>query len=152
MTTSSCNSARTLLRLSAGVPKEDLFSEELRQQRRALTLAWSAACTLLVLAGLAGWQWREAAAQRDRAEQTLAAATRSADDLILNVAARLRHTVGIPVDIVRDILARAQHLQGELIKHHEHDPALRRSRAVALRETSQTLLVQGDTEVGAGGR
>jgi tetratricopeptide (TPR) repeat protein len=129
-----------------GVPKEDLFSEELRQQRRALTLAWSAACTLLVLAGLAGWQWREAAAQRDRAEQTLAAATRSANDLIVNVAARFRHTVGIPVDIVRDILARAQHLQGELIKYHENDPDLRRSQAVALRETSQTLLFQGDTE------
>jgi tetratricopeptide (TPR) repeat protein len=39
-----------------GMPKEDLLSQEVRQQRRALTLAWSAAGSLLVLAGLAGWQ------------------------------------------------------------------------------------------------
>src|SRR5262249_47229010 len=36
-----------------GMPKEDLLSQEVRQQRRALTLAWSAAGSLLILAGLA---------------------------------------------------------------------------------------------------
>src|SRR5262245_38605703 len=35
-----------------GVPKEDLLSQELNQQRRALTLAWSAAGSLLILAGV----------------------------------------------------------------------------------------------------
>ena len=34
-----------------GIPKEDLLSQEVRQQRRALTLAWSAAGIALVLAG-----------------------------------------------------------------------------------------------------
>jgi hypothetical protein len=43
-----------------GVPKEDLLSQEVRQQRRALTLAWSAAGSLLILAGAAGWQWKAA--------------------------------------------------------------------------------------------
>ena len=43
-----------------GMPKEDLLSQEVRQQRRALTLAWSAAGSLLILAGLAGWQWKTA--------------------------------------------------------------------------------------------
>ncbi len=33
-----------------GIPKEDLLSQEVRQQRRALTLAWSAVGLLLVLA------------------------------------------------------------------------------------------------------
>jgi WD40 repeat protein len=33
-----------------GLPKEDLLSQEVRQQRRALALAWSAAGTLLLLA------------------------------------------------------------------------------------------------------
>src|SRR5205807_2514401 len=47
-----------------GIPKEDLLSLELRQQRRALTLAWSAAATLLVLSVLAGWQWWEADAAK----------------------------------------------------------------------------------------
>jgi tetratricopeptide (TPR) repeat protein len=129
-----------------GVPKEDLLSQELREQKRALTLAWSAAASLLFLAVLATWQWREAVAQRDRAESTLAAATRSANNFILKVAIRVRQTVGIPVDLVREILAQAQDLQAELIKHNERDPNLQRSRAIALRETSQTLLFQGDTE------
>jgi tetratricopeptide (TPR) repeat protein len=57
-----------------GVAKEDLLSEEVRQQRRALTLAWSAIAVLLVLGGIAAWQWkaafdaeRVAVQQRDRA-------------------------------------------------------------------------------------
>lgn len=57
-----------------GVAKEDLLSEEVRQQRRALTLAWSAVAVLLVLGGIAAWQWkaafdaeRVAVQQRDRA-------------------------------------------------------------------------------------
>src|SRR5215467_7856485 len=68
-----------------GMPKEDLLSQELQQQRRALRLAWSAAGTLLFLAGVAGWQWKLATdsarvaveqrqiaeQQRDRAERTL---------------------------------------------------------------------------------
>src|SRR5258708_9140626 len=43
-----------------GMPKEDLLSQEVKQQRRALTLAWSAAASLLFLAGAAGWQWNTA--------------------------------------------------------------------------------------------
>src|SRR5882757_2366905 len=43
-----------------GMPKEDLLSQELRQQRRALQLASSAAILLLGLTGAAGWQWWEA--------------------------------------------------------------------------------------------
>jgi tetratricopeptide (TPR) repeat protein len=67
-----------------GIPKEDLLSEELRQQRRALSLAWSAAGCLvvLVLAALWGWmsaveQKHEAQAQRDRAETALEQADRN---------------------------------------------------------------------------
>jgi tetratricopeptide (TPR) repeat protein len=55
-----------------GMPKEDLLSQEVRQQRRALTQALAAAGALLILAGAAVWQWREAAAQRDRAEANFA--------------------------------------------------------------------------------
>ena len=40
--------------------------EEVRQQRRALKLVWSAAITLLVLAGAAGWQWWEAERAKQR--------------------------------------------------------------------------------------
>jgi tetratricopeptide (TPR) repeat protein len=54
-----------------GMPKEDLLSQEVRQQRRALTLAWSAVAALLALFGLAGWQWYQTSMQRDRAEKAL---------------------------------------------------------------------------------
>jgi tetratricopeptide (TPR) repeat protein len=47
-----------------GVPKEDLLSRELRQQKRALALGWSAAAVLLALTGAAGWQWWEADAAK----------------------------------------------------------------------------------------
>src|SRR4029078_3667814 len=42
------------------ITKEDLLSQELRQQRRALTLAYSGVATLAVLIVIAGWQWRVA--------------------------------------------------------------------------------------------
>src|SRR5262245_41679952 len=83
-----------------GMPKEDLLSQELRQQRRALRHAWSAAAALLVFAGAAVWaakvavdnariareqeqiateQKQVAQQQRDRAEKTLSTATRTAN-------------------------------------------------------------------------
>jgi tetratricopeptide (TPR) repeat protein len=136
-----------------GIPKEDLLSQAVRQQRRALTLAWSAAATLLILVGCAAWQWTEAVAQqtqaqaqRARAESTLEAGTASANNFTLNIAARMRRTIGVPTDLVRDILKSAQEFQDELVKHNDNNPKLRRSRALLLRETSQTLLLQGDME------
>ena len=102
-----------------GMPKEDLLSQEVRQQRRALTLAWSAAASLLVFAGLAGWQAkvaidneraaieqrniaeqqrRLAQEQRDRAERSLAAATQTANTLVFDLAREFRDRAGMPVD------------------------------------------------------
>ena len=59
-----------------GMPKEDLLSQEVRQQRRALRLAWSAAVTLMILTGAAGWQWWEA----ERARRTALAAEQVATE------------------------------------------------------------------------
>ena len=101
-----------------GVPKEDLLSQEVRQQRRLLTLAWSAAATLLVLAlaaavaGIVAYRERqEAIAQRNRAEQTLAAATKTANGLVFDLAQRFKNSVGVPVAVIKDILGRARALQ-----------------------------------------
>jgi chromosome segregation ATPase len=53
-----------------GIPKDDLLSQEVRQQRQALRLAWSAVGSLLVLASLAGHQWKLTAhAERTAVEQ-----------------------------------------------------------------------------------
>src|SRR5215471_8831810 len=51
-----------------GIPKEDLLSEEVRQQRRFRTLAGTAATLLVALLVAAGWQWRIAETQRGIAE------------------------------------------------------------------------------------
>jgi hypothetical protein len=51
-----------------GIPKEDLLSEEVRQQRRARTLAGTAVTALAALLAVAGWQWQEARFQRNEAQ------------------------------------------------------------------------------------
>jgi WD40 repeat protein len=56
-----------------GIPKEDLLSQEVQQQRRALALAWMAATVLVALLVAAGWQWQEARLQRDKARMELLA-------------------------------------------------------------------------------
>jgi TIR domain-containing protein len=50
-----------------GMPKEDLLSQEVRQQRRALRLAWGAVGTLAGLVAIAGWQWWEATSAKETA-------------------------------------------------------------------------------------
>jgi hypothetical protein len=53
-----------------GIPKEDLLTEEIRQEKRGLRLAWSMVAVLLVLAATAGRQWKGAvAADRVAVEQ-----------------------------------------------------------------------------------
>ena len=120
-----------------GLPKEDLLSQELRQQRRALSIATSAAAGLLLLAGAAVWQWQAALAaqrlaqeQRDRAERTLAAATETANTFILDMAQELRNRQGMPVDLTRKILDRARGLQRQLVESGEVTPDLLRSEAL----------------------
>jgi len=51
-----------------GIPKEDLLSEEVRQQRRFRTLAVAVGAALFALLVFAGWQWQEARFQRNEAQ------------------------------------------------------------------------------------
>lgn len=134
-----------------GLRKEDLLSEEVRQQRRALMLAWSAVGSLVILAGAAAWQWNEAVeagrravTQRDRAERTLAATTAMTNDLVMDVAVKIRNRLGIPVYLVRDILMRSRNLLDKLLEPGEMSADLRHGIAVALRELATTSLIQGD--------
>ncbi len=127
-----------------GMPKEDLLSLEVRQQRRALTLAWSAAASLLVLAGLAGWQWQSATAQRKRAENALTAAATTSDQLVYDLALKLRNRPGMPVELVREILGRVEGLQRQLSQGGETSAENRRLESIALGELSTTLREQGD--------
>src|SRR5262245_57352187 len=77
-----------------GTPKEDLWSQEVRQQRRALLLAWSAVATLIVLLAAAGWQWRQAETSSIKALSASAKAifqsNRQLDGLVTGVSAGTR--------------------------------------------------------------
>ncbi|WP_158007841.1 toll/interleukin-1 receptor domain-containing protein [Methyloceanibacter marginalis] len=73
-----------------GLPKEDLLSQEVRQQRRALTLAVSAAALLFVLAIGAVTAGIIAKYQQERAEQNFAAAKDTVNGLIFQIAQGLR--------------------------------------------------------------
>jgi TPR repeat protein/aromatic ring-opening dioxygenase LigB subunit len=150
-----------------GIPKEDLLSQELRQQRRALTLAYSGVATLAVLIVIAGWQWRvalkneklavanERAAteqkqiaqqQRDRAEKTLATATRTANDMVFKLAQDFRDETGMPLHLMRRILDSARSLQDQLTQSGETSPELKRTEEVAIGELMMTYLAQGDAK------
>ncbi len=70
-----------------GIPKEDLLSEELRQQRRALNTAYTAAASLALIAAIAGWEgYRayvrgiEARVQRDEANKQRDEARKQKDE------------------------------------------------------------------------
>jgi tetratricopeptide (TPR) repeat protein len=127
-----------------GIPKEDLLSEEVRQQRRALRLAWSAATSLLVLAVMAGWQWQVARTQRERAVSALTTAAATSDHLLYDLALELRNRPGMPVDLVLTILKRVEAMQRQLAETGETTPELRRLAANALAELATTLAAQGD--------
>ena len=106
----------------------------------------------LALAGLAGWQWlaadaakKDAQAQRDRAEHTLALATETADGLVFDLAQKFRGVIGVPKPIVLDILQRARGLQEQLLKGGESTAKLQANHAAALAETAVTLLALGDS-------
>ncbi len=128
-----------------GMPKEDLLSQELREQRRAVRLAGSAVVLLLVLLGLAGWQWRVAQAERDRAEHTLAVATQTATGLVVDLEQQFRD-IGVPAATVEGILTRVRTLQEELTQGNEQSPELRVSQAAALLESADSQLTLGDTK------
>jgi tetratricopeptide (TPR) repeat protein len=132
--------------------KEAAAVRERARQRRALFWSSSAAAVLLVLtigatvAGVFAYRAQQAAlAQKNRAEQTLEAATKTANGLVFGLAQRFRHTVGVPAALVKDILDRALSLQSQLNASGQATPALRRLEAAALNESVDVLLSIGDT-------
>ena len=116
--------------------------------RRRNILSASLAAGLFValgLAGLAGWQWRVASFQRQRAEHSLILATNTANTLILSVALKFRD-YGVPTPVTKQILDQATALQDQLAAGGETSPELQLSRTVGLSETSGELLSLGDSK------
>jgi tetratricopeptide (TPR) repeat protein len=129
-----------------GTPKEDLLSQEVRQQRRALRLALGAAALLLGLMVAAAMAGGVAIIQRNHAKQSLAAATETANGLVYDLAAQFRDARGVPIALIKDILDRARKLQEQLIASGQTSPDLQTSAALALMEMQRTLLTNGDTD------
>jgi len=127
-----------------GMPKEDLLSQEVRQQRRALTLAMSAAALLLVLAVGAVTAGIIAKVQAERAERNFAAAKSTVDGLIFQIAQGLRNVEGIRVESLDKILDQARETVERLTESDPDNPALLRSKAVMLDEFAKTYLAAGN--------
>ena len=119
---------------------------ERRRQRNILVATASGLVVALILAGIAGWQWRIAETQRSRAERSLVLATDTANSLVFDLAQQFRNVAGVPAATIKDILDRARRLQDQLLGGGETSPELRRSEAEALIETTNTLITLGDTE------
>ena len=124
--------------------------------RRRNILTGSLAAGLVValaLAAVAYWQRTSAVEQRQiaeqqrkRAEDTLAAATKTANGLVFDLAQRFKESVGVPAALVKDILDKARALQEQLVKSGQVTPELQGSEAAALTETADALLAIGDTQ------
>ncbi|WP_449220858.1 nSTAND1 domain-containing NTPase [Tistrella mobilis] len=76
--------------------------------------------------------------EAERANDTLAAATETADGLIFDLAQKFRRS-GLPNAAVREILEEARKLQDRLDTGDNQNAALERSRAAALVELGQSL-------------
>jgi tetratricopeptide (TPR) repeat protein len=117
---------------------EALAASELRLFRR--TVAGLAVVALLAIAAV--WQWHVAHTQRQLAEARLTAAVSTANSLVSDFAYKFRHTVGVPIGLVEDILERVNKFQEQL---GEVSPQLQQSKADAQGELASTLLALGAT-------
>ena len=150
-----------------GMPKEDLLSQEVRQQRRALALAWSAMAVLASLMAVAGWQWWEAETakkvavaaegvateqkvaaqkQRDIAERNFGIAQRASEDVVFGLAQALRFEANVSVHSRRVLLNTAQLLMDRLVEVSPNDVRVRHNRGAMFHEFAQTYLTVGDVD------
>ena len=129
-----------------GMPKEDLLSQEVRQQRRALSLAVGAACLLLLLAVGAVTAGIIARNEADRAERNFTAAKDTVNGLIFQIAQGLRNVEGIRIESLDKILGQARQTVERLTETDPDNPELVRSKVAMLDEFAQTYLAAGDLE------
>jgi tetratricopeptide (TPR) repeat protein len=141
-----------------GVPKEDILSQEVRQQRRALLLAWSTAAVLLALVAITAWYWNSAVAERKiaeternhaqqsqlKAEKNYASAKGTVDRLIYNITQTIELSQGIRIDTVTHLLDAAKTTLDKLIDDNPNDFDLKASEATMLDEFAKFYIASGD--------
>jgi tetratricopeptide (TPR) repeat protein len=125
------------------MPKEDLLSQEVRQQRRALILAWSTVVAFALLIGLVSWLAFDATTQRKeaqnqtrialenenrakealgRAERNRSIATDAVGNLVFRLAVHFKNREGVPIDFIRGVLALADDTLTSLVTAGEESP------------------------------
>jgi len=141
-----------------GVPKEDILSQEVHQQRRALLLAWSTAALLLTLVGITAWYWNSAVAERKiaeternhaqqsqlKAEKNYASAKSTVDRLIYNITQTIELSQGIRIDTVTHLLDAAKTTLDKLIDDNPDDFDLKASESSLLDEFAKFYVAGGD--------
>ena len=126
-----------------------------KRARNARREAWISSVGLaaaLAVAALGGWQWltatqakREAQAQRERAENTLARAADAVNGLAFDLAEKFKEPSAAPAPIKADILSEAHKLQEQLLAGGAKSDNLRRGESVVLNEIAQARLAMGDS-------
>jgi tetratricopeptide (TPR) repeat protein len=125
-----------------GIPKEDVFSDELKQQRKALTVAWSAVGLLAMLTILVAFAAGIAMHQRNRSETLLTKTARTANGLVFDLSERFRTQLGTPDNLVLGILDQAKVLTEGLMESGEFRQELAVSRAMAIAGVSEIYTIR----------
>jgi tetratricopeptide (TPR) repeat protein len=99
-----------------GTPKEDLLSQEVRQQRRALTLALATAALMLVIASFAAVETKIARDNAARANQNFLATKQ----VTVGLANNLRNVRGITQEITGLVLNNAAEAVAKLYTGNEN--------------------------------
>lgn len=135
-----------------GRDKADLYSDELRRQRRNLRIAYGVATVMAglgIAAGIAAWlavqNERRATMETRRATHNFSIAQNVVDHVVFDVAQGLRDVEGIRVKNVHTVLDRVQTAVSGLMKAAPNDVRVLRSRSVMLTEFGTTYLATGDT-------
>ena len=142
-----------------GRAREERVREEserlVKRARNARWEAWISSVGLaaaLAVAALGGWQWltatqakKEAQAQRERAERTLAQVADAANGLAFDLAEKFKDPSAAPAPIKADILSEAHKLQEQLLAGGAKSDNLRRGESVVLNEIAQARLAMGDS-------
>jgi tetratricopeptide (TPR) repeat protein len=129
-----------------GTPKEDLLSQEVRQQKRAVRLAMSAAAIMLLLAIGAIAAGLVARYQADRAEKNFAAATDTVKGLIFDIAQGLRNVEGIRVESLDKILGQTRKAVERLTETDPDNAQLLYAKAAMLDQFAKTYLEAGNLD------
>lgn len=126
-----------------GVEKADLYSAELRQQRRNLRVAYGAAGVVAVLAvGAAAGAWI-AVERAKEATRNFGIARETVDKIVADIVHDLRDVQGMRVESVQKILTTTQAALDRLYAIAPADAALRASRATTLVQIGDTYIAKG---------